>query len=136
MPRNDNVHEKELSRYSNRRPFALQAMLIGVGIALIPLGGLGILWLKKITSKPSDSQTDAESIIKKYFSHLSVGKRRVAIPQRRDDSPLDTETRSDFEDVLNSLALSEIVVSAGKKYLSFVVKYARIRNRIKKRIPN
>ena len=126
MPRNDNVHEIELPRYLKRRPFAMQAMLIGLGIALIPLGGLGILWLKKITSKPSDSQSDAESVIKKYDSHLNVAKSRFVIHQQRDDPPLETETRSVFEDALDSLALSEFVVSAGKKFLSFVVKFGQI----------
>ena len=44
----------------------MQAALIGVGIALIPIAGLGILFLKKVTAKPSDSEEDADLIIKKY----------------------------------------------------------------------
>ncbi len=47
----------------------MQVVLVGIGIALVPLAGVGILWLKKFTAKPSDSEADAESIIKKY-SHL------------------------------------------------------------------
>ena len=66
MPRNDGAVKKEAHRHPKRRPFIVQAVLIGVGIALVPLAGLGILFLKKVTAKPSDSQEDAESIIKKY----------------------------------------------------------------------
>jgi hypothetical protein len=66
MPRNDGPDAKEARRYPKRRPFIVQAALIGVGIALIPIAGLGILFLKKVTAKPSDSEEDADLIIKKY----------------------------------------------------------------------
>ncbi len=69
MPTNKRAPENDARPSPKSRPLALQVVLVGIGIALVPLAGVGILWLKKFTAKPSDSEADAESIIKKY-SHL------------------------------------------------------------------
>ena len=57
MPTNKRAHENDVCPSPKSRPFALQAVLVGIGIALVPLAGVGILWLKKFTGKsvfPSD----------------------------------------------------------------------------------